>query len=433
MGGIHPHDMKHLAKEMEITNAIIPPLSVIPMSQHIGSPAECLVQKGDEVTEEMLIGKSTGFISAHIHSPVPGSVSSVEEIILPNGVATLAVKIELKGEFNRLKNEHDKKEWSGMNKEELLQTIVDRGIVGLGGATFPTNVKYSIPRGKHADYFVVNGVECEPYLTADYRLMLEKTAEIFEGIRIVKKILEPKEIYIGVENNKPDVIDIMRKAAAELDDQIQVIPLEMKYPQGDEKQLLKAILDKEVPSGGLPIDIGAVVSNVGTIFAIYEAVAFSKPLIERIVTVSGKAIKQPGNFKVRIGTTVGNLIDECGGLVKEPQKLVMGGPMMGFAVCDLDTPVTKGTSGILALTPRECRRSARTACIQCGRCIQVCPMGLQPTKLYKNIEHMKYENALDLDLMDCKECGCCGFICPANLPLVQSMRLGKAMAKKRKK
>ena len=433
MGGIHPHDMKHLAKEMEITNAIIPPLSVIPMSQHIGSPAECLVQKGDEVTEEMLIGKSTGFISAHIHSPVPGSVSSVEEIILPNGVATQAVKIELKGEFNRLKNEHDKKEWSGMSKEELLQIIVDRGIVGLGGATFPTNVKYSIPRGKHADYFVVNGVECEPYLTADYRLMLEKTAELFEGIRIVKKILEPKEIYIGVEINKPDVIDIMRKAAAELDDQIQVIPLEMKYPQGDEKQLLKAILDKEVPSGGLPIDIGAVVSNVGTIFAIYEAVAFSKPLIERIVTVSGKAIKQPGNFKVRIGTTVGNLIDECGGLVKEPQKLVMGGPMMGFAVCDLDTPVTKGTSGILALTPRECRRSARTACIQCGRCIQVCPMGLQPTKLYKNIEHMKYENALDLDLMDCKECGCCGFICPANLPLVQSMRLGKAMAKKRKK
>lgn len=433
MGGIHPQDMKHLAKEMEITNAIMPPLSVIPMSQHIGSPAECLVQKGDEVTEEMLIGKSTGFISANIHSPVPGSVSSVEEIILPNGVATQAVKIELKGEFNRLKNEHDKKEWSGMNKEELLQTIADRGIVGLGGATFPTNVKYSIPRGKHADYFVVNGVECEPYLTADYRLMLEKTAEIFEGIRIVKKILEPKEIYIGVEINKPDVIDIMRKAAAELDDQIQVIPLEMKYPQGDEKQLLKAILDKEVPSGGLPIDIGAVVSNVGTIFAIYEAVAFSKPLIERIVTVSGKAIKQPGNFKVRIGTTVGNLIDECGGLFKEPQKLVMGGPMMGFAVCDLDTPVTKGTSGILALTPRECRRSARTACIQCGRCIQVCPMGLQPTKLYKNIEHMKYENALDLDLMDCKECGCCGFICPANLPLVQSMRLGKAMAKKRKK
>lgn len=433
MGGIHPQDMKHLAKEMEITNAIIPPLSVIPMSQHIGSPAECLVQKGDEVTEEMLIGKSTGFISANIHSPVPGSVSSVEEIILPNGVATQAVKIELKGEFNRLKNEHDKKEWSGMNKEVLLQTIADRGIVGLGGATFPTNVKYSIPRGKHADYFVVNGVECEPYLTADYRLMLEKTAEIFEGIRIVKKILEPKEIYIGVEINKPDVIDIMRKAAAELGDQIQVIPLEMKYPQGDEKQLLKAILDKEVPSGGLPIDIGAVVSNVGTIFAIYEAVAFSKPLIERIVTVSGKAIKQPGNFKVRIGTTVGNLIDECGGLFKEPQKLVMGGPMMGFAVCDLDTPVTKGTSGILALTPRECRRSARTACIQCGRCIQVCPMGLQPTKLYKNIEHMKYENALDLDLMDCKECGCCGFICPANLPLVQSMRLGKAMAKKRKK
>ena len=366
MGGIHPQDMKHLAKEMEITNAIIPPLSVIPMSQHIGSPAECLVQKGDEVTEEMLIGKSTGFISANIHSPVPGSVSSVEEIILPNGVATQAVKIELKGEFNRLKNEHDKKEWSGMNKEVLLQTIADRGIVGLGGATFPTNVKYSIPRGKHADYFVVNGVECEPYLTADYRLMLEKTAEIFEGIRIVKKILEPKEIYIGVEINKPDVIDIMRKAAAELGDQIQVIPLEMKYPQGDEKQLLKAILDKEVPSGGLPIDIGAVVSNVGTIFAIYEAVAFSKPLIERIVTVSGKAIKQPGNFKVRIGTTVGNLIDECGGLFKEPQKLVMGGADDGFCGLRFRYACDKGnirnpcpyTAGVQAVGP-DCLHTVR--------------------------------------------------------------------------
>ncbi len=433
MGGIHPHDMKHLAKDRGITNAIIPPLSVIPMSQHIGSPAECLVSKGDEVTEEMLIGKSTGFISANIHSPVPGTVSSVEEIILPNGVAAQAVKIELKGEFNRLKNDHERRSWKDLGKDELLQTIADKGIVGLGGATFPTNVKFTIPRGKHADYFVVNGVECEPYLTADYRLMLEKTDEIFAGIQIVEKILEPKQIYIGIEINKPDVIDIMRKKAEEVDCNIEIVPLKIKYPQGDEKQLLKAILDMEVPSGGLPIDIGAVVSNVGTIFAIYEAVEFSKPLIERIVTVSGKAVKQPGNFKVRIGTTVGNLIDECGGLVKEPEKLVLGGPMMGFAVCNLETPITKGTSGILALTPRECRRSSRTACIQCGRCIEVCPIGLQPTKLFKNIEHMEYETALDLGLMDCKECGCCGYICPANLPLVQSMRLGKAMAKKRKK
>ena len=433
MGGIHPHDMKELAKEQAITNAAISSLSVVPLSQHIGSPAECMVQVGDEVTEEMLLGKSTGFISSNIHSPVPGVVKSIDDMILPNGIRTQAVSIEMQGEFNRLGKQKERQEWSGYSAEELMNRIIDRGIVGLGGATFPTHVKFSIPRDKKVEYFVVNAVECEPYLTADYRLMLEKSSEIFEGIAIVKKILQPKKIFIGIELNKPDAIELMAKVAAETDPDIEVVPLKMRYPQGDEKQLLKAVLDREVPSGALPLDIGAVVSNVGTLYSVYEAIVFDKPLIERIVTVSGRAVAHPGNFKVRIGTPISSLIEEAGGFKRKPERIVMGGPMMGFTLASLDTPVIKGTSGILALTSRECGNRTRTACIQCGRCIQACPMGLNPTRLFKKIDHMNYSEALEIGLMDCKECGCCGYICPAGIPLVQGMRNGKRMAKKVKK
>ena len=432
-GGIHPPDMKQLSKDGSIVNAIIPPISRVPLSQHIGSPSECVVTAGDEVQEEMLIGKSTGFISANVHSPVPGVVKKIEPILLPTGVSSQAVVIEFQGEFNRIGKQHEKQIWDNLEKEQLIRKVLDMGIVGMGGATFPTHVKFTVPRQKKAEYFVVNGVECEPYLTADYRLMLEKTAEILTGIRIIQKILGVSKTFIGIELNKPDVIEIMTKAADESDLDIKVVPCKMKYPQGDEKQLLKAILGKEVPSGGLPLDIGAVVSNVGTIFAVYEAVVWDKPLIERIVTVSGGAIAQPGNMKVRIGTSVGTLIEECGGFRKRPEKIVMGGPMMGFALCDMETPVMKGTSGILAFTKKECGGARETSCIQCGRCIQACPMGLNPTKLYKNIDNGEYAGAGEMGLMDCKECGCCAFVCPAHIHLVQGMKWGKGMLKKAKK
>lgn len=432
-GGIHPHDMKHLSKDAKIVNAVIPPVSKIPLSQHIGSPSECVVSAGDKVQEEMLIGKSTGFISTNIHSPVPGIVKSIESILLPTGVASQAVVIELQGEFNRIGKQHEKQNWDSFGKEQLIQKILEKGIVGMGGATFPSHVKYTVPRQKKAEYFVVNGVECEPYLTADYRLMLEKTAELFTGIRIIQKMLGVQKTYIGIELNKPDVIEIMEKAAGESGLDVEVVPCKMKYPQGDEKQLLKAILEKEVPSGGLPLDIGAVVSNVGTIFAVYEAVVWNKPLIERVVTVSGGAVANPANLKVRIGTSAGSLIEECGGFTGNPEKIVMGGPMMGFALCDLDTPVMKGTSGILALTSKECGGARETPCIQCGRCIRSCPMGLNPTRLYKNIDHGEYAAAGEMGLMDCKECGCCAFVCPAHIHLVQGMKWGKGMLKKAKK
>ncbi len=431
-GGVHPPGRKFLTSGKAIKNAVIPNVSVVPLSQHLGSPAECLVSVGDKVTEGMLIGKSTGFISGNIHSPVPGTVKEIKDIYLPNGMLSRAVCIELEGEFDRLGKEQNERDWKGFTKEELLSIIADNGIVGLGGATFPVNVKLSIPKGKKAEYFVVNGVECEPYLTADHRLMLERATKILEGMRIIAKIIEPERIVIGIEINKPDAIASMEKAAADAEFPLEVVPLQVKYPQGDEKQLLKAITGREVPSGALPLDIGCVVSNVGTVHAVYEAVVYDKPLIERVVTVTGGAIENPQNLKVRIGTPIQSIIEECGGFKEVPEKVVVGGPMMGFAIYDLDTPVIKGTSGILALTSSEIHGATRTPCISCGRCIRACPMGLNPTTLFKFIDHGEYTEAADLGLLDCKECGSCGFVCPARIPLIQGMRLGKRMLRKKK-
>lgn len=428
-GGIHPPGNKQLSEEGEIRNAVIKSVSLVPLSQHLGVPAEPAASPGDQVREGMLIGKAAGYISANVHSPVPGVIKSLKEIYLPNGVKTKAFEIEMEGEFDRLGKQQVLHPWDSLNKQELLQIITEMGLVGLGGATFPLQVKFAIPEGSKVEYFVVNGVECEPYLTADHRLMLEKTKEIFEGLAIAEKILSPGRICIGIESNKPDAIRIMEEAAKTLGSRAEIIPLKVKYPQGDEKQLLKAVTGREVPSGALPLNIGCVVSNVGTIYALYEAVVFRKPLIERVVTVSGGAVKHPANLKARIGTPISALVEECGGFTEEPAKIVMGGPMMGFAVYDLETPVTKGTSGILALTAREVKKAAQTQCIQCGRCVKACPMGLNPTKLYKLIDHQQYSVALDEGLLDCKECGCCAFCCPAHIPLVQGMKLGKRVSR----
>lgn len=431
-GGVHPEDKKGLACEKPLKNAVIPSHFIVPMAQSLGSPAECLVHVGDEVREGMLIGKATGFISSNVHSPVPGLVKEIRTIYLPNGVKTQAAVIEMQGEFDRSGKKQDARGWEQFSTEELLGIMAEKGLVGLGGATFPVHVKLSIPKGATLDTLVVNGVECEPYLTADHRLMLEKTAEIIEGIRIVFKVVKPKVAYIGIEINKPDTIEVMEKAAHDSGLPLSVIPLKVKYPQGDEKQLLKAVTGKEVPSGELPLAIGAVVVNVGTIYSIYEAVVFDKPLIERVVTVSGGCIKEPANLKVRIGTPMSSLIDECGGFLSVPEKIVAGGPLMGFGVYDLESPVTKGTSGVLALSAKEVRGAQRTACISCGRCIHACPMGLSPTALFKQIDHGEYKLALSGGLLDCKECGCCAYVCPSHIPLVQGMRLGKRMARRKK-
>ncbi len=423
-GGVHPKDKKELANRQSIESFTAVNELIVPLSQHTGSPAKALKGKGDAVVAGEKIGESTGFISANIHSPVNGTISDIKKITLANSIVSDAF-------FIAVDSENPFGEWSLQEEKEysaaeLLEIVKEMGIVGAGGAAFPTHVKLSLPRGKKVNDLVINGVECEPYLTADHRLMVERTGELLKGILYIAKIVSPQRITIGVENNKRDAIAALRQVIGENDYPIEVIPLKVKYPQGDEKQLLKAIIKREVPSGKLPLDVEAVVVNVGTAYAIWEAVALNKPFIERIVTLSGENVKNRKNLLVPIGTKVEDLlaVAEC----EDVENYIAGGPMMGFAFWDATTPITKGTSGILALSPQKAR--VTTPCISCGRCITACPMGLQPTKLYRLIDHAQYEEALANNLMDCKECGCCAYVCPAHLPLVHGMKLGKRLGRK---
>ncbi len=432
-GGIHPHGRKSLSETVQIVGLANPPNVIIPMSQHLGAPAIVCVAKGDVVIAGQKIGSGESFISADIHASVSGKVKDIQSVILANGIETQAVIIETdylpenQKDFLRI----DEDRINNLTPQELLKIIKDSGIVGMGGAAFPAHVKFNIPKGKKAEYLVINGVECEPYLTADHRLMLEHAEDILKGISIISKIIKAEKVIIGIESNKMNAAHKLEKLIEEKGLPFIVQPLKVRYPQGDEKQLLKAAIGKEVPSGGLPIEIGAVVSNVGTAFAVFEAVTKNKPLIERVVTVTGDAINKPGNFRTAVGTPINVLIEAAGGFKEEPVKMVAGGPMMGFAFFDLEAPVTKGTSGILAMTKNNLDFSVETACISCGKCVTVCPMGLQPTRLFKFIDNNKFSDAMALNLMDCKECGCCSFSCPAKIPLVHGFKYGKKMARKK--
>ena len=320
-GGIHPHGRKHLTNTKEIVTADIPELLTVPMAQHLGAPAEAVVAAGDEVKEGMPIGKAAGFISAAVHSPVSGTVKEITDVYLANGMKSSAVVIEKEEGFARsVKEKTDS--WKEKEAQELVEIVKESGIVGLGGATFPANVKYMVPKGEKAEYLIINAVECEPYLSADHRLMLEKTSEIIEGLRVLKKILDPEKIAVGIEINKPDAIEAVRKQAEAENFDLEVVPLKLKYPQGDEKQLIKAVTGREVPSGGLPLAVGCVVSNVGTVNAVYEAVVLEKPLYERVVSVTGGGVKNPGNFLVRVGTPISSLLEACGGTIDKPAKVV---------------------------------------------------------------------------------------------------------------
>ncbi|MDD7008055.1 MAG: electron transport complex subunit RsxC [Spirochaetales bacterium] len=426
-GGVHPADKKSLAKEGRIQVLPVPSELVVSMSQHLGAPAACLKKKGDRVEKGEKVGQAASFISADVHSPVSGVVADVRKVRLASGAVADALVI--KSDEVQPEMYQKKYDWQENTPAELLGLVKDMGIVGMGGATFPTSVKLSIPTGKSVDALVINGVECEPYLTADYRLMMERAEGALEGIMVLNRILSPKKIIIGVEANKPDAIKHLEELISVKGYLIEVMTLKMKYPQGDEKQLLKATIGREIPSGKLPIDIGAVVCNIGTTYAVYEAAVFHKPLIERIITVSGEGITKPGNFLAPIGTKTSDLIAAAGGYnTEEIGELVSGGPMMGFAFADEDTPVTKGSSGILALLPVKIDTGV---CVSCGQCVQHCPMGLMPNKMFRNIRYGNYQTAMELGLMDCKECGCCAYICPAHLPLVQGFKLGKKMGRKK--
>lgn len=428
-GGVHPPENKELSAKASIKEAAPPKQAIIPLSQHIGAPCNCVVEVGQEVKKGQLIGEPTAFVSAPVHSSVSGKVVEITQV--PNAMGRLvqAVIIENDGkeEWTQLQDNPD---YMNLSPEELKEKIKNAGIVGMGGATFPTHVKLSPPKEKPIDVVIINGAECEPYLTADHRLMVENPEEVIEGLKILMKILGVTKGYIGIENNKPDAIQKMTEAASK-ESNIEVKALQVKYPQGAEKMLIKAIVDREVPAGGLPMDVGVVVQNVGTAVAIYEACRYGKPLIERIVTVTGRGVKEPGNLKARIGTPIRQLIEECGGFVGNPKKVILGGPMMGFAQFSLDVPVTKGTSGVLVLSEQEYVSSEKYGpCIRCGRCIEACPMGLMPLMLSILSEKGFYEDTKDYNIMDCFECGSCTFVCPAKRPIVQHIRLAKSLIKR---
>ncbi|HBD96128.1 MAG: electron transporter RnfC [Spirochaetes bacterium GWF1_31_7] len=428
--GVHPEDYKKLTNTKKIESADIPNIAYIPVSQHIGKPAKIIVSIGDHVEEGQIIAIGDGFISSTIHSSIPGTVIDIKDMYISNGKLSKVVVIELNGEFRKSGKNIQLSDYLSLSKEDIINKIRDAGIVGMGGATFPLYVKLTVPQGKKIDTMIINAAECEPFLSCDHRLLLEKTESFLEGILIANKVIEAKNVYIGIENNKKDAIKRV-KALCENRYPFKVISLKVKYPQGDEKQLIKSVTQKVLPIGKLPSDIGIVVINTSSVIAIKEAIVNDKPLIERVVTVTGPGIKNPKNLYVKIGTPVKEIIDECGGLTGNVKKVIIGGPMMGFAQMSLDIPVTKGTSGILCLTEDESSKFEKEAvCINCGKCISSCAFGLVPTVLNKYINNHLYTKAYEEGLLNCKECGACAWSCPAKIPLVQNFRLGKNMINK---
>ncbi|MDD2196347.1 MAG: electron transport complex subunit RsxC [Bacteroidales bacterium] len=426
-GGIHPPQNKFTANR-PIEVLPLPQQVVIPISQHIGAPATLIVAIGDKVLVGQVIAKSSGFVSANIHSSVSGTVASLDSVIDSSGYKRPAITITVEGDewISEIDRTSSLKKEIPFSAEEIIAKMNEAGIVGLGGATFPSHVKLSIPKGKKADVLIINGAECEPYLTSDHRLMLEKADELMVGILLLKKALGVERALIGIEKNKPDAIKHLRIITANYKG-VEVHALKVKYPQGGEKQLIKSLINREVPSGALPIEVGTVVHNVGTAFAVYEAVQKNKPLIERVVTVTGKNLTQKGNFMVRIGTPVINLIEAAGGVPEDTAKIVNGGPMMGKALISAETPVTKGTSGIILFPVKDSLRPVmKPACIRCGKCISACPMGLEPYLLIRLSQRNMTERMEEERILDCMECGSCSFVCPANLPLLDYIRLGKA-------
>lgn len=425
-GGIHPPENKFPAGKA-IQEMSLPKVVYIPVAQHIGTPSAPVVKKGDIVKVGQLISKSTGFVSANIHSSVSGTVAKVDLIPDTFGYPRQGIVINVEGDewLETIDRSEDLIRECSLTGPEIIQKIQDAGIVGMGGATFPTHVKLVPPKGMKAEILLINGVECEPYLTSDHRLMLEKTDEILTGTMLLMRALGVDKGMIGIENNKPDAIAIMREKATQYKG-ISVVALKVKYPQGGEKQLINAATGREVPSGALPISVGCVVSNVGSAFAVYEAVQKNKPLIERVITVTGKSLQNPSNFKARIGTQISELVAFAGGLPEDTGKIISGGPMMGKAVASLEVPVTKGTSGILLMPATEAVRGERLACIRCSRCVTVCPMGLEPYLLMTLAEKNIMDRAEHEKIMDCIECGSCSYTCPADRPLLDYIRFGKA-------
>ncbi|PKL39492.1 MAG: electron transport complex subunit RsxC [Candidatus Riflebacteria bacterium HGW-Riflebacteria-1] len=431
-GGLHPPEMK-LTSDKAIKNLPLPDRVVLHVSQHIGAPAKPSHKITDKVSCGEVVAEAGGYVSAPIHATISGSVIAVGNFMHPFGVPSPAIVIERDPAV--AEPPFTSENGLELSVAEIKKRIQDSGMVGLGGATFPTHVKLSPPDTKPIDTVILNGVECEPALTSDHRLMLEETDKVINGLQLIMKALNAKNGIIGVENNKPDAIKALDDKLKALPN-ITVQPLKVKYPQGGEKQLIYACLGREIPSGSLPMDVGVVVQNVASAAAIADAVNMKRPLLERIVTLAGNCVANPGNYRVRIGTTVCDFIEMTGGLKKDVplKKVIMGGPMMGFALFDLHIPIIKGTSGVLCWDSEEAAQPHETSCLRCGSCIRACPMGLMPQKMKQLIDHRKWDKVDEIGMLDCIECGCCAYACPSALPLVQSFKLGKknVMAERKK-
>lgn len=426
MGGVHPEENK-ISTNAVIEQMPLPKQVAVLLNQHLGAPATPIVAKGDKVKTGQLIAEAQAFMCANIHSPVSGTVNKIDVCKDMTGLPKTAIYIDVEGDewMEGIDRTADIKRECTLDPKEIVAKLKEMGIVGLGGATFPAHIKYSIPEGKKAEYLIINAAECEPYLTSDHRVMIEHAEEICIGISILRKALGVPNAYIGIESNKPEPIRVMTEMARTFDG-IIVEPLVVKYPQGAEKQLINSITGRKVPSGKLPIDVGCVVSNIGTTFAVYEAVQKNKPLIENILTVTGKKLPSQHNYQCRIGITYNDIIKHAlGELPATTGKVISGGTMMGKAISNLDAPTTKGASSVLVMDENEARRGPESNCIRCGKCINACPMGLEPYLFSALVKNNRIEEAQAHNILDCIECGCCFFSCPANKPLTDEIRLGK--------
>lgn len=432
-GGVHPYDGKDLSKDKPVRIVLPKGDLVYPLSQHIGAPARPVVAKGDSVLVGQLIGEASGFVSANVISSVSGKVKAIEPRLLPNGMTATSIIVENDHAYQAVPGMGEKRDCMKMTKEEIRQAIKDAGIVGMGGAGFPTHVKLTPKDDSAIDYVIVNGAECEPYLTSDYRMMMEEPKKIIGGLRAMLQLFENAKGVIAIEKNKPEAIEMLSELVKD-EPRMEVCPMKVKYPQGAERNLIYAVSGRKLTSRKLPADVGCVVSNTDTVIAIYMAVCETTPLMRRIVTVTGNAIQDPQNFNVRTGTCYAELIEEAGGFAGEPAKIISGGPMMGFALTNLEVPVTKTSSALLCLLEDPVAEESQTACIRCGRCAEVCPSHLVPQKMMEACQRFDLEQFEKLYGMECYECGSCTYTCPARRPLTQAFKQArKAVADNRRK
>lgn len=433
-GGVHPKESK-ITKDKKIEEFFDINEVVVPLHQHTGAPNQPLVKVNDKVLMGQKIGDIDTKIAAPVHSPVSGEVVSIENVLLPTGKSALGIRIKNDREYKLHDSINKRDDIESLSREEILKIIRESGIVGMGGAAFPTQIKLMPPPDTKIEYLIINGAECEPFLTCDYRLMLEESENIIKGIEILIKVLNPLKVFFGIEENKIEAANELFKIIKNrnLSNLIEIIILKTKYPQGSEKHLIKAITGREVPSGCLPFNVGCIVQNVGTVFAIKEAIYNGIPLIERILTISGSGVKEPKNVKVKIGTIALDLVNYCGGINGDLKKIIFGGPMMGFSSYTLNIPIIKGTSGLLLFTNKEYKEYEELPCIRCGRCAEACPMYLMPMfiDMYSRIDDL--DKAKYFGALDCIECGACAYVCPSKRYLVQSIRYAKNELLKKKK